>query len=185
MGYLIKKFDEVPGRRVLLVVSDGSDRGSGTRWDDLRAFAQHNGVAVFGYSTLNLRNSSSSVGTATTRIRPSGTMPSGNSTDDPFSAICQFTGGMVLSANDRTTQKDLARFVSIVRERYILEFARARNDSPGQHGILVTIDKNPTANIRPAGVIITMRDAAIDADPSTIPRDATNAPELGKRKPLH
>lgn len=191
MGYLIKHLGEAPGRRVMLIVSDGSDHGSLTPWSDVRTLAQRNGVAVFGYSTSNIRNSPNRLGPAITggrTYRSSGMLPRvgpDNSPEDPFNVICQLSGGLVLAADDRYLATDLARFATLVRERYIVEFARARNDTPGQHGILVAIDKSPTAYVRPAGVIITMRDAALDADPSTIPRDATDAPELGKRKPTH
>jgi len=191
MGYLVKQLREVPGRRVMLVVSDGSDHGSVATWSDIRSFTQEAGVAVFGYSTPNVRNSAYRIGPAITdghAYRSSGMLPSvrsGNSPEDPFNLICQLSGGIVLAADDRFLPKDLARFITLVRSRYIVEFARARNDTPGQHSILVTIDKSPTAYVRPAGVVITMRDAAIDADPSTIPRDATDAPVLGKRKPIH
>jgi len=191
IGFVTRRLGEVPGRRVMLVVSNGEDRGSMAKWADVRAFAQENGVAVFGYSSPNGRTFPSHIGTVSTSIRPgrSGSalpaFDSGKSSEDPFNAICQLSGGMVMQANEREMPKDLARFITLVRERYIVEFARARNDSPGQHGILVTIDKSPTAYVRPAGVVITMRDAALDADPSTIPRDATNAPEIGKRKPIH
>ena len=191
MGYVTKQLRDIPGRRVMLVVSDGSDHGSVATWNDIRIFAQEAGVAVFGYSTPNTRNSAYRMGPAITdghAYRSSGMLPRfrpDNSPEDPFNVICQLSGGLVLAADERFLAKDLARFTALVRSRYIVEFARARNDTPGQHSILVTIDKNPTAYVRPAGVIVTMRDAAIDADPSTIPRDATNAPELGKRKPLH
>ena len=191
MSYVVKQLREVPGRRVMLVVSDGSDHGSVATWSDIRTFTQEAGVAVFGYSTPNIRNSPYRIGPAITdghAYRSSGMLPSvrsGNSPEDPFNLICQLSGGMVLAADDRFLPKDLARFITLVRSRYIVEFARARNDTPGQHSILVTIDKSPNAYIRPAGVVITMRDAAIDADPSTIPRDATDAPVLGKRKPIH
>ena len=191
MGYLVRQLSDAPGRRVMLVVSDGVDHGSVTKWNDLRIFAQQNGVAVFGYSTPSIRSSSSRIGTVSTGVRPSRssvaipTVSSDNSSDDPFNAICQLSGGMVMPANDRNVAKDMERFATLIRERYIVEFARARNDSPGQHSILVTIDKAPTAYVRPTGVIITMRDPSAEADPSTIPRDTTNAPELGKRKPIH
>ena len=89
-----------------------------------------------------------------------------------------------MAADDRYLARDLQRFATLVRERYIVEFVRARNDTPGQHSILVTIDKSPNAYVRPTGVIITMRDPSVEADPNTIPRDDTNAPELGKRKPI-
>jgi hypothetical protein len=80
--------------------------------------------------------------------------------------------------------KRLVDLIAIIRDRYIVEFARARNDSPGEHGILVTVSNHPSAYIRPAGVTIMMRDPDAENDPNTIPRDTTDAPELGKRKPI-
>ena len=190
MGYLIKELSDVPGRRVMLVVTDGADHGSLNKWNDVRLFAQQNGVAIFGFSTPGIGNASSRIGTVSSSVRPSRssgfipTVGSANSSEDPFNAICQLSGGMVMAADDRYLARDLQRFATLVRERYIVEFVRARNDTPGQHSILVTIDKSPNAYVRPTGVIITMRDPAVEADPNTIPRDDTNAPELGKRKPI-
>ena len=189
MGYLVQQLSARPGRRVMLVVSDGDDHGSRNQWNDVCIFAQESSVAIFGYSRPIIRNSASRIGTVSTNNSPSrssGVIPifgAATLSEDHFNTICQSSGGVILSA-DGSVAKDLAHFTALVRERYIVEFARARNDTPGQHSIFVAIDKSPTAYVRSVGVIITMRDAAIEADPSTIPRDATNAPELGKRKPI-
>ena len=41
-----------PGRRVMLVVTDGVDRGSKAKWDELRVSAVQHGVAIFGMVQL-------------------------------------------------------------------------------------------------------------------------------------
>ena len=190
MGFVINELGNFPGRRVLLAVTDGDDKGSHVKWNDLRAFAQQNGVAIFGYSPAASSSSRGGVsGSSTGRFNRPMSLPQfpasgGNAPENPFSAICQMSGGMIMAADSRYMPQELARFTTLVRERYILEFARARNDSPGEHSILVTINKNSTAYVRPAGVLIMLPDAALANDPDTIPRDSTDAPELGTRKPL-
>ena len=89
-----------------------------------------------------------------------------------------------MAADPQYETKQLVKFATMVRERYIIEFARARNDTPGEHSILVTIKQYPSAYVRPAGVTILLPDAELANDPDTIPRDSTDAPELGPRKPL-
>jgi hypothetical protein len=192
MAFVVNELGNLPGRRVLLAVTDGQDKGSSTKWNELRSFAQLKGVAVFGYtpsssfSDSRIATPASSGGRLGSRSiagLPSALAPI-NAPENPFSSICQLSGGMVASANSRYLDWQLSRFVTTVRERYILEFSRARNDTPGEHSIAVTINKDPSAYIRPAGVMILMPDAALASDPNTIPRDSTDAPELGNRKPL-
>ncbi len=79
--------------------------------------------------------------------------------------------------------RELARFVTFVRERYILEFSRPRNGEPGEHTIAVTLPKAaPFAFIRSAGVSILNRGAAPDEDIGIPPDDSGN-PVFGSKKP--
>jgi len=191
MAFTVSELGALPGRRVLLAVTDGVDHGSTAKWNELRSFAQGKGVAIFGYapSARNMGGRMTMMGQGSGRIGrsapivPTMSIDSG-SAEDPFNSICQLSGGMVMSADPQFMPKQLVKFATLVRERYILEFSRARNDTPGEHGILVTINKSPTAYIRPAGVTILMPDSAVVNDPNTIPRDSTGAPEMGPRKPL-
>jgi hypothetical protein len=191
MNYVVNELGTLPGRRVMLAVTTGEDHGSHIHWADLRAYAQKNGVAVFGYSpvAINPSNRGTISSSGSGRNGRVGTLSQVanydvNAPENPFSAICQLSGGMLMPADSRYLPQQLARFTTMVRERYILEFSRARNDSPGEHSILVTINKNPSAYIRPAGVLILLPDAALANDPNTIQRDSTDAPEMGARKPL-
>jgi hypothetical protein len=90
---------------------------------------------------------------------------------------------MSILADSEFVGKQLTRFVATLRERYILEFSRPRNDEPGEHEITVTLAKDPRAYIRTAGVSILLADRG-ENDDSTIPRDTTDAPEIGNRKIL-
>jgi len=182
MAFAMKKLGESPGRRVLLAVTSGSDEGSRNTWHDLLHFSQVKGVAVFGYALGSARSASF----AAMRSRSSvGTMMDPGSREDPFDAICESSGGMIMPADPEFAGKQLIRFTQMVRERYILEFTRPRNDTPGEHNIVITVPRvAPRAYIRSAGVTILVPEGELAADPDTIPRDASDAPEMGKRKIL-
>jgi hypothetical protein len=182
MAFALKKLGESPGRRVLLAVTTGSDGGSRTAWPDLLKFSQLKGVAIFGYALGSARSASFAV----MRSRSSaGTMMDTGSREDPFDAICESSGGMIMPADPDFAGKQLVRFTQMVRERYILEFTRPRNDTPGEHNIAISIPRvAPRAYIRSAGVTILVPEGELADDPDTIPRDATDAPEMGKRKAL-
>lgn len=172
MAHGVQALGSLPGRRVLLVVTDGVDRGSSTRWNDLREFAQDRGVAVFG-----MVPGPGGPGTAFHSVYP--TLIS-LGPEDPFDGICQLSGGLRMRV-DHEMRHPLQRFVTMLRERYIVEFARARNETPGRHSIDVTL-ANKLAYVRPAGVSVFEGSGRDDAN--TIPRDTTGAPEMGKRRVL-
>ncbi len=48
LAFVVDKLSKLPGRRVVLVVSDGQDKGSKRSWNEVRAYAQYTGSAVFG-----------------------------------------------------------------------------------------------------------------------------------------
>jgi len=173
MGYAMQELATRPGRRVLLALTSGVDGGSATEWHDLQEFAQIRGIAVFG-----MKPNPSGMPVA----MGSRAFSRDSSTQDPFSSICQSSGGMIMRADYAMADRGLAKFTSIVRERYIIEFARARNDSPGHHTIDVKIVKNSDAYVRPAGVTILLAHEQLANDPNTIPRDTTDAPVIGDRK---
>jgi len=194
MTYVVDKLSQLPGRRVLLAVTDGNDHGSTRKWNDLFEFAQLKGVAIFGYAppanSMGGRSPLSTAVATNTRMSRSGpaslplSIDGGISPENPFISICQLSGGMVMPADPPFMPNQLVKFTTFLRERYIIEFSRARNDTPGEHNILITLRDHPTAYIRPAGVSIMLPDPAVANDPNTIPRDTTDAPEIGNRKPI-
>ncbi len=50
LAFVVSELSKLSGRRVILVVSDGNDKGSRHPWNEVRAFAEAKGVAVFGVS---------------------------------------------------------------------------------------------------------------------------------------
>jgi len=197
MNLALTELGGLPGRRVMLVVTNGFDHGSRTQWLDVMDLAQTKGVAIFGYKpklanlTDNMSGLAGTTGSTTTngkglRASRGAPIPTGVgamiSSMDPFGSICQSSGGMVMEANSSFVAKQLARFTAMVRERYIIEFSRPRNDAPGQHNIEVTVAKNPLYYIRSAGVTVMPSAENQSNDPTIIPRNASDAPLLGNRK---
>ena len=157
----------LPGRRVMLAITDGNNKGSKYSWNDVRTYATTTGVAVFG-----MVYSPPVFGQYRT-----------TSYGDAFRRVCELSGGMIFRSNGRDLEETLQRFTKTVRERYIVEFPPPFNSTAGGHCLLVTIDKLD-AFIRPAGITVPMADPAVLADPTTVPADPSRAPVTGTRQVL-
>jgi hypothetical protein len=166
LAYLTHALESLPGRRVILAVTNGNDKGSKYSWNEVRAYAQAMGVAVFGLSYvpeelghLHFLNIGG---------------------EDAFNSLCELSGGMVLTASRRTVGPVLKRFTTLLRGRYIVEFPRPFHSKGGEHTLMVTIDKSD-AFIRSSGITVPIADPAVLADPMTVPADPSHTPEYGKR----
>jgi hypothetical protein len=163
LATIVQTLSERHGRRVILAVTDGIDRGSRNSWNALRFFAQTKSVAIFGLvQPADLRNTQN---------------------EAPFNDVCQLSGGMLLPATAKDLGKQLAWAVTLVRGRYIVEFPRPVTTVGGERSLEITISKL-NAFIRAAGAEVPTDDPAILNDPTTIPPDVSRTPELGNRKIL-
>jgi hypothetical protein len=151
----------LPGRRVILAVTDGNDRGSVHKWNELRVFAQGSGVAIFGMMS------------AEPGIYLNG-LPK---YEDIFDSLCQLSGGMLLMTNETFVPRTLQRFTEILRERYIVEFPRPAQSPTGEHSMQIRIDKGKDDFIRMSGIAVPPSDRTVQSDPSL-------APQMGTRKIL-
>ena len=88
---------------------------------------------------------------------------------------------MVLLSTTKSLEFTLNRFVTLVRERYIVEFPRPANATLGRHVKEVRI-AHSTDFIRPAGISVPIADAAVVNDPTTVPSDPSRTPVVGTRK---
>ncbi len=172
LAYMVSELYQRPGRRVILVVSDGEDHGSLHQWSDVREFAQATGSAVFGMTY---------VPAYATDLR-SRTIVRG--TEDPFLSICELSGGMIFTTSPYSLQKVLAQFVTTVRERYIVEFPRPSNSTAGSHAMEVRVAGGPADFIRSAGVSMPIPDPKVLADPTTVSAGPSRTPEEGNRHPM-
>jgi hypothetical protein len=171
VAHIAGELYRLPGRRVVLVVSDGKDRGSVRAWKDVVVYAQATGVAVFG-----MTNAAQSVVSAN-RVSP------WYGRENSFQSLCELSGDIVLLTGNRSLEETLKRFTTMLRERYIVEFPRLANTTGGEHSMTVKIAKGDDNFIRSAGTSVPLPDAAVLSDPTTVPSDPSLTPELGTRLP--
>jgi hypothetical protein len=164
VAYVLSEMHELPGRRMILVVSDGWDTGSKRSWNEVRGYAQSTGATIFGMTYLPPY--------MTDREQTAG---------NPFQALCGLTGGLVLSTSRNSLEERLRRFTAILRERYIVEFPRPANATAGEHTMQVKVEKSGPDLIRWAGATVPIADAAVLADPTTVRSDPSLSPQQGKQ----
>ena len=163
LATIVQTLSKRPGRRVILAVTDGVDRGSRNSWNALSFFAQARSVAIFGLvQPADLRNTQN---------------------EAPFNDLCQLSGGIVLPTSANDLGRQLAWAVTLIRGRYIVEFPRPVTTIGGPHILEITISSRDVF-IRPAGAAFPIDDPAILNDPTTVPPDLSRTPELGNRKVL-
>ena len=141
-----------PGRRVILVVTDGVDRGSKTTWNELRESAQERAVAIFGM-----------VQAADTNFRRGSNNPK-----DIFNSVCNLSGGLVMTAEAKSLAEQMQRLVGMVRGRYIVEFPHPVDTKGGYHDMNITIEKSD-AYVLPTGIGVPADNPAVLKDPTTVP----------------
>jgi hypothetical protein len=180
LGAVAVALSDSPGRRVILVVTDGRDTGSKNSWNEVRYFAQAKGIAVFALNYAPVSSGIESIGRGRGGYLSSGGAPA---VEKPLVSVCELSGGIVMRMNDPTAlSKSLEQFVRMLRERYIVEFPRPAKSTAGEHDLEVKIDKGVYIKIRPSGVSVALPDPAWMADPTTIQTGPSQAPEEGKRK---
>jgi hypothetical protein len=177
----VQGLEDEPARRVLLVLSDGNDRGSRTPWDAARAYASSKGVAIFG-----MLSSSDVTIPLATPLRGARGITAVQTVTSPtptnISSLCESTGGIVLDNPDSSVALRMRDFLALVRSRYIVEFPRPET-SAGSHSLEISVDRLNTAFIRPAGASVPVADPELAKDPNTIISGPANAPAVGTKRP--
>jgi hypothetical protein len=173
IGTVAEAINDLPGRRVMLVVSNGRDQNSPVHWNDLRRYAASRSIALFGIYPTPMPDP----------LRHLNNFHFTLSTEDPFNQLCQLTGGLVLFTSPSDVSSNLKRTIDFVRGRYILEFPRPDAGDRRAHSIDVTLRKMD-AFIRPAGISYPPPDPAIAKDPTTLPSPPSPA-VFGTRRPLN
>jgi hypothetical protein len=161
MAYLSQKLATLPGRRVLLVVTDDAHPVKQELWVKLRDYANSEGVTIFALSA------------GSTELYRAGEF-------EPLNAICELSGGLRMWSSDKSLPGALKGLVAMLRERYIIDFPRPNNIDPGKIVIEVSLAER-SAFIRPAGLGVPIPDPKILADPSTVPGDPSEGTPIGKR----
>jgi hypothetical protein len=169
IGAVATEMDDAGARKVMLVISDGDDKGSQNSWNAVRQYASFAGIAIFGMS-----DDWQFLGRSD-RLR---------TTENLFNSLCESTGGELTSTTPGSLSKSLKAFVTTVRGRYIIEFPRSSNSTAGQHTLDVKIAKGGSYFLRPTGVTAPLMDPAVLKDPSTVSAGPKETPEQGQRKVL-
>jgi hypothetical protein len=166
LSYVAGQLYQLSGRRAILAVSQGFDSGSKHKWNETRRYLQDTGVAVFGVSH---------------------TMPAIDIEQkelNVFGSVCESSGGLVFHATVPTFAVTVKNFVTVVRNRYIVEFPRPSNATPGQHDMHVRVDNGSVGLVVAAGISVPLPDPAVLVDPTTVISGPKEAPEMGTRHPL-
>jgi hypothetical protein len=153
---MVSAFDGLPGRRVILAITDAEDTSSKLKWRDVGGAAQAAGIAIFGIT------------------------PQLVGSELEFDSLCRLSGGIAITADTPHVANALARFTTMVRERYIVDFPRPLNSTAGRHLIDVRVGKSMDVAL-PGGVSFPIADPA---DAATVPSDSTHAPVQGNRRVL-
>jgi hypothetical protein len=172
VAYAAMQLRNSPGQRVLLVVSNGDDESDRYSSDEIKEFAETD-VAVFAVRSLSAPSYSPYLQLLHMR-----------GLEDPLFAVCESSGGMVLTADEQSPEKTLQQFTSILRQRYIVEFPRPSNATKGVHNMQVKIDKGADYVVHWAGISVPLANPSLARDPTTVPSDSTHEPEMGTGKVL-
>jgi len=170
---------EMPGRRVLLAVTDGHDGGSSIAWEQAQHYAASQGVAVFGIRDGADGTNALPSGSSSRRGSPA--IMFGLPDEDRFRELCESNGGVVLTTNRYELHRSLMQFVTYLRDRYIVEFPRPDDSQPGLHQIAVTVAKTRYI-VRSTGVSVSLPDPDLANDPNTLPVSKSPA-TFGTHKP--
>jgi hypothetical protein len=171
LAHITGEMSKLPGRRVILAVTNGRDQGSSYTWNQVRNLDEGRGVAVFGMTYIP--DWSKGMNRAFLQL----------SSEDPFHSLCELSGGTVVLSDTRLVQEVLKRFVAMLRERYIVEFPRPAKARAGAHVQEVKIARS-NAFIRPTGISVPLPDPAVLADPTTVSSGPALTPDMGTRAPM-
>ena len=182
LATVVSQLSQLPGRRVLLVVSDGLGDTSQLSPKTLGHYAGR-----FNTTLVGLRAPHSDPRSVDPMNRsPFFALPTEQlvrSEENVFELLCGETGGVVLPVDSATMLEAMSNLIGLLRGRYILEFSRPRNDTPGVHHVEVTIPDRH-AVVLSAGIAFPTRNPAQDTGPGTVPSDPTRDPQVGNRKIL-
>lgn len=162
------------GRRVLLVLTNGLDRGSRITWRELRHAATTRSIAIFAVSVPPVAPHTWGKATATGW---------GTAEPDALSALCDLTGGVLTRSDFSGTKRAMENVLHLVRERYILEFERPVRLDIGGHDLAVKV-KQSHVTVRGAGISFPPVKAEERDVTGTGATDSARSPVPGARRVL-
>jgi hypothetical protein len=154
--YVIRKLSQLPGRRTLLLVSGGRDGKDSMTWPEVNNEAKSNSVTVFALTAPDL--------------------PELQIVTDVYD-LTQDSGGFLFSPTATELPKALDRVISLLRNRYILQFPMPESLVPVVYHVDVTVPKFD-AVIRVSGVSVPVPKPEVDHPATDLPSEAPDPTEL-------
>lgn len=173
IAIVASRMGETPGRRVLLIVSQGEDHGSNATPEQVALFLGRHNISVFCLQNSTLLTPGELNFTISRTL-------AGRTEANLLSFLSSSNGGLLFSAASRDAATNLERIIHLLRTRYIVEFPPPDQGDGGFHGLEVFAVKSHT--VLPSGVGWTALDPATKADPNTI-RNAESPAVVGTRRP--
>jgi hypothetical protein len=169
------------GRHVLLAITDGEDEGSKTLWTHVLHRAQIESVAIFGLLQMPITGMQRRKETGGfSKIAASYLLTS----EDKFNQVCDLTGGVEIQQRNAIVSWRLKEFTKMIRERYIMEFPRGRDEEAGIHTLTVSYRKKDNLYIVSAGISVPIASDDEKNGANTIPDGPSRAPADGHRRKL-
>jgi hypothetical protein len=171
MDNVVEDLTQQSGRRVLLAITDGEDGGSRILWQQVMHRAQIDSVAIFGLLPMPVLG---------TQHPKSSLLAS----EDKFNQICDLSGGVEIQERNANGSWRLKEFTKMVRERYIMEFPRGRDEKAGIHTLEVSYQRRDNLYIVSAGVSVPIASGEEKKDAGVSPDDPSRVPPVGQRREL-
>jgi hypothetical protein len=139
---------KLPGRRVLLIVSSGIDKGSKYDWQTVQKFASDHAVAIFGLRDQRQAEADTPTQSGLSVSRGNGAFntiaPPGEVRDAvALELLCANTGGLTLSTSPIHRKETLGYFLFMLRSRSILTIPASAYPSSGSRALKVTMPLTP------------------------------------------
>jgi hypothetical protein len=150
--FVMRKLSELPGRRVLVLVTSGRDGKGDIRWPQINSEAGIDSVTVFGLTRGPIQI---------------------QSVMDVYT-LARDSGGLLFAPPPTLLPKSLDAIVSQLRGRYILQFPMPPTQSPIVYRVFVTVPKFDAVTF-PSGISVPLPNPAVDHPSTDLPSEAPPA----------
>ena len=184
MTIVLDRMADEPGRRVMLTITNGDDKGSNATLETVSDLATNRAVAVFaiaergqiaqeqgGQTFVAMPTGGTGFG-GRRGMTPPSYVPIGKaSSSQPLVQVTEGSGGMTLETEAKDLNATAEHFVELVRGRYVVEFDPPRRLMGPRHIIAVSIG-DTSAFIRTAGTVYlaldpSQRDPRVEHGPAS------------------
>ncbi|MGA7157106.1 MAG: hypothetical protein WBY53_09680 [Acidobacteriaceae bacterium] len=138
LNLVSEQMAHLPGRRVILAVTNGYDGGSYIKEPELLSQLRATYVTIFGLTDAD----------------PPAL---------PFLFLAPLTAGSLVRASSKQIPKDLDQFLTELQSRFIIQFPEPANLPSGSHHVKIRINSWKAAFVEPAGLQVTTESLSPEA----------------------